>query len=301
MTGIVKIGQTMTMVLAIKDDENKFDMLVRDCVAHDGKRTPIELVDDRGCIVRPKLMSKFTKIKNFGTSASVMSYAHFQAFKFPDSMDVHFQCTIQICRYQCPEQCAQPIEAGPARGAETLISESLQKPQASYVQGGRPRLERAVAFRLRRRSNVRESGVGEAIPLKAKSIGVDGNIKVFCFVTATTMKVVSTGDLAFNLDGTGNGGGFNGNGSVSATKVYPIMGVDNSSLICISTSSFTATVIFLLAILVISCMVSTFIYIRNRSIYTSSSKSSTCGSMSLDSSHKPKPMFYQFLGKTWKY
>ena len=29
VSGLVKIGQTMTMVLAIKDDEQKFDMLVR--------------------------------------------------------------------------------------------------------------------------------------------------------------------------------------------------------------------------------------------------------------------------------
>merc|ERR1712038_890980 len=61
--------------------------------------------DQKGCVTRPKLMSKFSKIKNFGASASVLSYAHFQAFKFPDSMEVHFQCTIQICRYQCPDQC----------------------------------------------------------------------------------------------------------------------------------------------------------------------------------------------------
>lgn len=103
VSGIVKIGQTMTMVLAIKDDENKFDMLVRNCVAHDGKRAPIQLVDQAGCVVRPKIMSKFQKIKNFGPSASVVSFAYFQAFKFPDSMNVHFQCVIQVCRYNCPE------------------------------------------------------------------------------------------------------------------------------------------------------------------------------------------------------
>ncbi|KAJ3622863.1 hypothetical protein MTP99_019138 [Tenebrio molitor] len=103
VSGIVKIGQTMTMVLAIKDDENKFDMLVRNCVAHDGKRAPIQLVDQYGCVVRPKIMSKFQKIKNFGPSASVVSFAYFQAFKFPDSMNVHFQCVIQVCRYNCPE------------------------------------------------------------------------------------------------------------------------------------------------------------------------------------------------------
>ena len=28
VSGIVKIGQTMTMVLGVKDDENKFDMMV---------------------------------------------------------------------------------------------------------------------------------------------------------------------------------------------------------------------------------------------------------------------------------
>jgi len=103
VSGIVKIGQTMTMVLAIKDDENKFDMLVRNCVAHDGKRAPIQLVDQNGCVVRPKIMSKFQKIKNFGPSASVVSFAYFQAFKFPDSMNVHFQCVIQVCRFNCPE------------------------------------------------------------------------------------------------------------------------------------------------------------------------------------------------------
>lgn len=103
VSGIVKIGQTMTMVLAIKDEENKFDMLVRNCVAHDGKRTPIQLVDHNGCVIRPKIMYKFQKIKNFGPSASVVSFTYFQAFKFPDSMNVHFQCVIQVCRYHCPE------------------------------------------------------------------------------------------------------------------------------------------------------------------------------------------------------
>ncbi|XP_059081484.1 cuticlin-4-like [Tigriopus californicus] len=102
VSGIVKIGQTMTMVLGIKDEDEKFDMLVRNCVAHDGKRSPIQLVDDRGCIQRPKIMSSFQKIKHFGSSASVVSYAYFQAFKFPDSMNVHFQCVIQVCRFSCP-------------------------------------------------------------------------------------------------------------------------------------------------------------------------------------------------------
>lgn len=113
VAGIVKIGQTMTMVLAIKDDENRFDMLVRNCVAHDGKHQPIQLVDEYGCVARPKIMAKFNKIRNFGQAATVVSYAHFQAFKFPDSMSVHFQCVIQVCRHECPE----PVCNGPNGGA----------------------------------------------------------------------------------------------------------------------------------------------------------------------------------------
>ena len=76
---------------------------MRNCVAHDGKRTPIQLVNELGCVIRPKIMSKFQKIKNFGSAATVVSYAYFQAFKFPDSMNVHFQCVIQVCRYNCPD------------------------------------------------------------------------------------------------------------------------------------------------------------------------------------------------------
>ena len=34
----------------------------------------------------------------------------FQAFKFPDSMNVHFQCVVQVCRSQCPEpQCGGTV------------------------------------------------------------------------------------------------------------------------------------------------------------------------------------------------
>lgn len=137
VSGIVKIGQTMTMVLAIKDDENKFDMLVRNCVAHDGKRAPIQLVDQYGCVVRPKIMSRFQKIKNFGPSASVVSFAYFQAFKFPDSMNVHFQCVIQVCRYNCPEpKCAGgPALGGPDFGVPALGGD-YGPPPADYPGPG---------------------------------------------------------------------------------------------------------------------------------------------------------------------
>lgn len=239
----------MTMVLAIKDDDSKFDMLVRNCMAHDGKRAPIQLVDQKGCVTRGKLMSRFTKIKNFGASASVLSYAHFQAFKFPDSMEVHFQCTIQICRYQCPDQCSDTNAILSAQHGNLLSAHHpavQHAPPSEYgpppapldvyarIGSARPRDERRVRQRLHQRSvsNEEEVGVNRVI------------------------KVVSTGDLTFALEDANN----------STTMVFPTRTVDPSSMICMTTVGFSATLFVLLGILLVSCLVSAYLCLRIRSM-----------------------------------
>ncbi|KAH0945437.1 hypothetical protein HN011_000822 [Eciton burchellii] len=260
VSGLVKIGQTMTMVLAIKDDDSKFDMLVRNCMAHDGKRAPIQLVDQRGCITRPKLMSRFTKIKNFGASASVLSYAHFQAFKFPDSMEVHFQCTIQICRYQCPDQCS---ESSPLLENQDLLEAHhhhlavhpdvgygvpppIPLPLEAYLQAaaGRPRDER------RRRSR-------EIAHNPEKTVGVNRIIRV-----------VSTGDLTFSIDESNSSGELNS----GPTMVFP-QRQENSAMICMTTPGFAITLIVLLAVLLSSCVLSAYLFMRLRPFSARSNKS----------------------------
>lgn len=239
VSGLVKIGQTMTMVLAIKDDDSKFDMLVRNCMAHDGKRAPIQLVDQRGCVTRPKLMSRFTKIKNFGASASVLSYAHFQAFKFPDSMEVHFQCTIQICRYQCPEQCSDPnsldvhhLVAGP----ESQYGPPPPLPLEAYLHGvssgGRPNERRDER-------RVRKSRATDP----EKEIGLN-----------RVIKVVSSGDLTFPINSVDDN-------STQATMVFPGR---EDGLICMTTPGFTVVLVVLLTILLTSCLISAILFIRLR-------------------------------------
>lgn len=223
VAGIVKIGQTMTMVLAIKDDENKFDMLVRNCIAHDGQRAPIELVDSHGCVVRPKLMSRFTKIRNFGSSATVLSYAHFQAFKFPDTMEVHFQCTIQICRYQCPDQCSAQAAVDSASSDRQVLYSNHVSPPAL-----RPREERDVASHEEDEEQMAEIGVNRII------------------------RVVSAGDLAFSL------------GSNETRSVSMVREEHESSVICMSAPGFASTLVVLLSILVIACLLSGFLWMKQR-------------------------------------
>jgi len=239
VSGLVKIGQTMTMVLAIKDDEQKFDMLVRNCMAHDGKRAPIQLVDQKGCVTRPKLMSKFTKIKNFGASASVLSYAHFQAFKFPDSMEVHFQCTIQICRYQCPEQCSSSNSA----------PETYESSSENYGAPKAP-LEENYKSSTRNKRNVFNYRIKRDENEEMEDIGVK-----------KVIHVVSSGDLTFDIKDETN---------KTQIDVYPTVAQtfhEEQGYICMSTPAFAATLIILLAILVISCFLSAFLCLRHRSYY----------------------------------
>ncbi|KAL9880123.1 uncharacterized protein LOC119637451 isoform X2 [Glossina fuscipes] len=251
VSGLVKIGQTMTMVLAIKDDDSKFDMLVRNCVAHDGKRAPIQLVDQRGCVTRPKLMSRFTKIKNFGASASVLSYAHFQAFKFPDSMEVHFQCTIQICRYQCPDQCSDPnlqevhhLHVGPE-------SQYGPPPPQLHVDA-----YHVSASATKRRDERRAQRRARALHPE-QEVGLNRIIKV-----------VSSGDLTFAIDE-------NVNNTVAAAAQTIVFPARDDGLICMTTPGFAITLIVLLGILMTSCLISAVLYVRLRPFSTVSEKERT--------------------------
>ena len=55
----------------------------------------------------------------------------FQAFKFPDSMNVHFQCVVQVCRSQCPQpQCGNAL---PAPAPSTNSVDSYGAPAAPPV------------------------------------------------------------------------------------------------------------------------------------------------------------------------
>uniref|UniRef100_A0A182JII6 Uncharacterized protein n=1 Tax=Anopheles atroparvus TaxID=41427 RepID=A0A182JII6_ANOAO len=258
VSGLVKIGQTMTMVLAIKDDDGKFDMLVRNCMAHDGKRAPIQLVDQRGCVTRPKLMSRFTKIKNFGASASVLSYAHFQAFKFPDSMEVHFQCTIQICRYQCPEQCTDPgvldvhhLSGGPEHQQYGPPPPPPPPPGPAAPQS----LDAHVFASSRKRDDrrIRRTRAATDPADQKEDVGLN-----------RVIRVVSPGDLTFPI---GPGGSHNDSAAAAAAAAAGdattmVFSARDEGLICMTTPGFTVTIVVLLSILLASCVTSAFLCIR---------------------------------------
>ncbi|XP_049817544.1 collagen alpha-1(II) chain isoform X2 [Aethina tumida] len=106
--GLVKIGETMTLVVSVSGDPG-FDLQVKDCRATDStNENVVPLTDDNGCVLKPKLFGAFQKTRNTGdTGASIIAYAFFSAFKFPDVMDLMIECNIELCKTDC-EVCLDP-------------------------------------------------------------------------------------------------------------------------------------------------------------------------------------------------
>lgn len=80
-------------------------MRVKSCAASDGAGHVIKLSDEFGCVLRPKMISKFLKARAPDEKASVITYAFFHAFKFPDALSVHIKCKVEICRHGCLDHC----------------------------------------------------------------------------------------------------------------------------------------------------------------------------------------------------
>lgn len=200
-------------------------------------------------------MSRFTKIKNFGQSASVLSYAHFQAFKFPDSMEVHFQCTIQICRYQCPEQCTQPNEI-PGGGYGGSLGKSGLPALAE-------REEASAAHRRRRRSPINSTSddiiefsttFKTVLPSNNNGNSEDEeNVGLNRVIT-----VVSDGDLDFISGGYGRDQLDGDSTDVPVIEATEIM----SDIVCMSTFGFASMLIVLIGTLLIACVISAVIVLR---------------------------------------
>lgn len=80
-------------------------MRVKSCVASDGSGHVINLSDEFGCVLRPKMISRFLKARAPDERATVITYAFFHAFKFPDALSVHIKCKVEICRHGCLDHC----------------------------------------------------------------------------------------------------------------------------------------------------------------------------------------------------
>ena len=128
--GLVKIGEPMTLVVSVSGDSG-FDIQVKECRAKDlASENEVSLTDQDGCVLKPKLFGAFQKTRNTeDTGASIIAYAYFNAFKFPDIMDLMIECNVELCKTDC-DVCPEPnqsLEPGKRR-RRAVSNETLGEP-----------------------------------------------------------------------------------------------------------------------------------------------------------------------------
>jgi len=88
----MRIGDNLTLVVTL-EEQPIFGMTVFDCVVRDGLGWSDQLLyNDEGCPVDSELMPPFEYNAN-KTQASVK----FQAYKFPYTASIYYQCNIRLC------------------------------------------------------------------------------------------------------------------------------------------------------------------------------------------------------------
>lgn len=104
-------------------------MRVKSCVASDGGGHIIKLSDEYGCVLRPKMISRFLKARAPDEKATVITYAFFHAFKFPDALSVHIKCKVEICRHGCLDHC----QATGSNERNDVVEHDLIEPSAKEI------------------------------------------------------------------------------------------------------------------------------------------------------------------------
>lgn len=228
----------------------------------------------------------------------MMGIMFLQAFKFPDSMNVHFQCVIQVCRNSCPEPTCDGAKGGPR---PSDLSYAASSNSAAVTNAGvDPRvpvpINSAGRFPQKAYTNVKREGIA-AETEEAQEEGVKEDERLFLgrprmvninsnatsgseggrpkrdvlemtdVSTTRLIQVVAPGDVAFTL-----------NPNQNETVVVQNLRDLDANNICLSVPSFVGGLTMLLLVLIIACMVAVFLLLRVRQ-FDANKKVSTTNSM----------------------
>lgn len=100
---VIKIGETLSVLVFLRDQKKDYDLSVRDCWAFDNENYnapstgKLQLSDKRGCSRREKLFGSWRKTTDVGqTGATMVLFNNLQAFKFPDRAQVFLKCDVEV-------------------------------------------------------------------------------------------------------------------------------------------------------------------------------------------------------------
>ncbi|XP_024936824.1 uncharacterized protein LOC107263726 isoform X2 [Cephus cinctus] len=108
-------GHNYTLRAEISRPDGKYGIRVKSCFAFNEKISKVPLIDNRGCPVNARMMTKFVFDPTTGQADATL----FSMFQLPDSPQVHFQCDIAVCKESCGVPICDDDEDTGIKGAST--------------------------------------------------------------------------------------------------------------------------------------------------------------------------------------
>ncbi|XP_017487975.1 PREDICTED: uncharacterized protein LOC108376288, partial [Rhagoletis zephyria] len=104
VTGPVRVGDPLTLIIYMRSKYDGFDIVVNDCYAHNGANKRIQLIDEYGCPVDDKLISRFRGSWSESGVFETQVYAYMKTFRFTGSPALYIECDVRMCHGRCPSQ-----------------------------------------------------------------------------------------------------------------------------------------------------------------------------------------------------
>ncbi|XP_049875117.1 uncharacterized protein LOC126373137 isoform X2 [Pectinophora gossypiella] len=104
VAGPVRVGDPLTLLIYMRSAYDGFDIVVNDCFAHNGAAKRIQLIDEYGCPVDDKLISRFRGSWSESGVFETQVYAYMKTFRFTGSPALYIECDVRMCHGRCPSQ-----------------------------------------------------------------------------------------------------------------------------------------------------------------------------------------------------
>ncbi|XP_068631738.1 uncharacterized protein [Battus philenor] len=104
ISGPVRVGDPLTLLIYMRSAYDGFDIAVNDCFAHNGAAKRIQLIDEYGCPVDDKLISRFRGSWSEAGVFETQVYAYMKTFRFTGSPALYIECDVRMCHGRCPSQ-----------------------------------------------------------------------------------------------------------------------------------------------------------------------------------------------------
>ncbi|KAI5727045.1 hypothetical protein M8J76_013238 [Diaphorina citri] len=104
VAGPVRVGDPLTLIIYMRSKYDGFDIVVNDCYAHNGANKRIQLIDNYGCPVDDKLISRFRGSWSETGVFETQVFAYMKTFRFTGSPALYIECDVRMCHGRCPSQ-----------------------------------------------------------------------------------------------------------------------------------------------------------------------------------------------------